>query len=147
MTYVYFPLSCWTNTGCNIAGPPNEYKSSPRSNVDSHSSSPASQAPRSNPNQHSALPNKITMFAKLLALTTALAILAAATPAPAPAGSPSESCSTGSIQCCESVQTASSPAAASLLASIGVVVQDIATPIGITCSPISVVGVGGSDAW
>lgn len=82
------------------------------------------------------------MFAKLLALST-LAILAAATPAP----TDGTSCSTGSIQCCQSVQAANSPAAASLLASIGVVVQDIATPIGITCSPISVVGVGGSDAW
>nr|VWP01544.1 Endopolygalacturonase (Polygalacturonase) [Ganoderma boninense] len=85
------------------------------------------------------------MFAKALLAFSALAVLAAATPAPAPAGG--QSCSTGSIQCCNSVQAANSPAAAALLASIGVVVQDLTTLIGITCSPISVVNVGGADAW
>ena len=49
------------------------------------------------------------MFAKLIALST-LAILAAATPAPfqAPAGSSGTgSCSTGSIQCCQSLESVS----------------------------------------
>ena len=58
-----------------------------------------------------------------------------------------QTCSTGALQCCDSVEKASDPAAATILKSIGVVVQDVTTPIGITCSPISVVGVGGSDAW
>ncbi|KAH9850892.1 hydrophobin [Lenzites betulinus] len=81
------------------------------------------------------------MFAKLFTLS-ALAILAAATPAPATGGS----CDTGSIQCCQSVEPASSASAANLLKTLGVVLQDVNVPIGLTCSPVSVVGVGGSDA-
>ncbi|KAI9060704.1 fungal hydrophobin [Trametes sanguinea] len=79
------------------------------------------------------------MFAKLFTIAS-LAILAVATP------TPEASCSSGAIQCCQSVEPANSATAANLLKSIGVVVQDVTAQIGITCSPISVVGVGGSDA-
>ncbi|KAL1940954.1 hypothetical protein VTO73DRAFT_7590 [Trametes versicolor] len=81
------------------------------------------------------------MFAQLFTLS-ALAILAVATPAPAA----DASCSTGAIQCCDSVQKADSAAVAPILAGLGVVVQDVNALVGLTCSPISVVGVGGSDA-
>ncbi|KAI9065017.1 hypothetical protein FKP32DRAFT_1610914 [Trametes sanguinea] len=94
------------------------------------------------------------MFAKLTAAFTAftaLAILAAATPAPnstptAPAGGSSGSCTTGTLQCCESVQSANSAALAPILAAIGVVAQDLNLPVGLTCSAINVVDVGGSNA-
>ena len=87
------------------------------------------------------------MFANILALS-ALAILAAANPTPNGGQSnTSGSCSTGAIQCCQSVQAANSVAASTLLATLGVVVQDVTTPIGITCSPITAIGVGGGDAW
>ena len=89
------------------------------------------------------------MFTKLFTLAT-LAILAVATPAPNggnSSGSGSGSCSTGPLQCCESVQAANSPAAATLLASIGVVVQDIDVLVGLTCSPITVIGVGSGGTW
>ncbi|KAI0694083.1 fungal hydrophobin-domain-containing protein [Cerioporus squamosus] len=81
------------------------------------------------------------MFAKLITIS-ALAILAAATPAPAP----DASCSTGPIQCCNTVTKASDPAAAGILASIGVVVQDINALVGLTCSPVTVIGVGTGDS-
>ncbi|KAI0737152.1 hydrophobin [Daedaleopsis nitida] len=81
------------------------------------------------------------MFAKLFTLS-ALAILAVATPMPAPAAS----CSTGAIQCCESVQPANSAAAAPILASIGVVVQDVNALVGLTCSPITAIGVGSGSS-
>ena len=84
------------------------------------------------------------MFTKLFALST-LAILAVATPTPG--GTPADTCSTGAIQCCESVETASDPTAASILKSIGVVVQDINALVGLTCSPVTVVGVGSGDTW
>ena len=82
------------------------------------------------------------MFSKLFALS-ALAILAAATPAPAPAAS----CSTGAIQCCQSVQSADSAAVAPILKSIGVVVQDVNALVGLTCSPVNVIGVGSGNSW
>ncbi|THH04285.1 hypothetical protein EW145_g5635 [Phellinidium pouzarii] len=78
------------------------------------------------------------MFSKL-ALITSLAVLAVATPAPA-----ASQCDTGSAQCCQSVQSSSTSAVAALLQSIGVVVQGVDVPIGITCSPITVVGGSGT---
>lgn len=84
------------------------------------------------------------MFAKLFTVAS-LAILAAATPTPG--GEPASSCSTGPVQCCNSVQKADSAAATSILGSIGVVVQDVNALVGLDCSPISVVGVGAGNAW
>ncbi|KAL1940962.1 hypothetical protein VTO73DRAFT_7598 [Trametes versicolor] len=83
------------------------------------------------------------MFAKLFTVAS-LAILAAATPTPG--GEPASSCSTGPIQCCDSVQKADSTAATSILGSIGVVVQDVNALVGLNCSPISVVSVGAGNA-
>ena len=80
------------------------------------------------------------MFAKLSIFST-VAILAAATPVFA------QTCSTGPIQCCESVEQADSPAAAAILASIGVVVQDVTALVGLTCDPITAIGVGSGDTW
>ena len=80
------------------------------------------------------------MFSKLFTIAT-VAILAVATPAMA------QTCSTGPIQCCQSVTSAKDPAAAAILASIGVVVQDINALVGLTCSPITAVGVGSGDSW
>ncbi|KAI0738381.1 fungal hydrophobin [Daedaleopsis nitida] len=82
------------------------------------------------------------MFTQLFTVAT-LAILAAATPAP---GASPSSCSTGPIQCCQSVQKASDPAAADILKSLGVVVQDVTALVGLTCSPINVIGVGSGNA-
>ncbi|KAH9923698.1 fungal hydrophobin [Epithele typhae] len=65
------------------------------------------------------------------------------------AASPLESrqtCSTAPIQCCQTTTTAGSAAGTSILDSIGVVVQDVNVLLGLTCSPISVVGVGSGDA-
>ncbi|RPD53864.1 hydrophobin [Lentinus tigrinus ALCF2SS1-7] len=77
------------------------------------------------------------MFSKLFTIAS-LAILAVATPAPAP----DATCSTGPIQCCDTVTKASDPAAANILKSIGVVVQDVNALVGLTCSAVTVVGVG-----
>ncbi|KAJ3574794.1 hypothetical protein NP233_g1524 [Leucocoprinus birnbaumii] len=63
----------------------------------------------------------------------------------APNGGSGSSCSTGPIQCCDSVQPASSAAASKLLGLLGVVVQDLNVLIGITCTPIDVIGVGGNS--
>ena len=73
------------------------------------------------------------MFSKL-AVAASLAILAVATPTPQSAGQ----CNTGPVQCCNSVQSAGSDPVASILGLLGVVVQDVNVPVGLTCNPISV---------
>ncbi|KDQ55666.1 hypothetical protein JAAARDRAFT_195498 [Jaapia argillacea MUCL 33604] len=97
------------------------------------------------------------MFAKAtkaLAVTTVVSILAAANPVPN--GTPTTtstaptttagSCSTGPIQCCDTVESASSSGAAAILGLLGIVLQDLDVLVGLTCSPITVIGVGSGGA-
>jgi len=70
------------------------------------------------------------------------AILAFATLALATGAPPASQCQTAPVQCCNSVEAAGAPGVSALLATVGVVLQDVNIPIGITCTPISVVGVG-----
>ncbi|TDL24349.1 fungal hydrophobin, partial [Rickenella mellea] len=82
------------------------------------------------------------MFSKL-AIVSSLAILAVATPTPGGGSTPPASqCNTAPVQCCNSVQKAGAPGVATLLGLLGIVLQDVNIPIGVTCSPIDVVGVG-----
>jgi hypothetical protein len=74
-------------------------------------------------------------FATFVAL--AFATLAAATPA-------RRTSSPGQV-CCNSVESASDPAAAAILKSIGVVVQDVNALVGLTCTDVTVVG--NSATW
>lgn len=84
------------------------------------------------------------MISRLLTLS-ALVVLATASPTPnTPAP---QSCSTGPIQCCNQVQSASSSLASVLLGAVGVVVQDLNLPIGIACAPITGIGLGTGSAW
>ncbi|KAK7696116.1 hypothetical protein QCA50_000759 [Cerrena zonata] len=86
-------------------------------------------------------PKPIKMFSRFAIFTTlALPLFAVATDS-----QPASSCTTGPLQCCQSTETASSTAGSALLASIGVVVQDVNALLGVTCSPISVIGVGGDS--
>ncbi|KIP08214.1 hydrophobin [Phlebiopsis gigantea 11061_1 CR5-6] len=84
------------------------------------------------------------MFSKLAAVTAvSLSVLAAATPT---SFVTRQSCSTGSVQCCNTVEKASSPSAATILGGLDVVLQDLNVLVGLTCSPISIVGVGSGSA-
>ncbi|PPQ69547.1 hypothetical protein CVT25_000864 [Psilocybe cyanescens] len=77
---------------------------------------------------------------KALAATLALgATLAAAT------GSPASQCNTGGLQCCNSTGHSNEASISKLLGLLGVVVQDVTALIGVNCSPISVIGVGGNS--
>ncbi|KAM5541800.1 hypothetical protein V8D89_004529 [Ganoderma adspersum] len=85
------------------------------------------------------------MFSRVATFTlAALPLLAAATALEARGGGPS--CSTGPIQCCNTVEQANKPAAASILAGLDVVLQDPTVLVGLTCSPVTAIGVGGSGA-
>lgn len=84
-------------------------------------------------------------YSKLSAFATlALATLAAATPT----RRQSNQCNTGSLQCCESTQDASSSTVTGLLGLLGlldVILGDITGQVGVTCSPITGVGVSGTS--
>ncbi|KAK0223668.1 hydrophobin 2 [Armillaria fumosa] len=53
-------------------------------------------------------------------------------------------CTTGEVQCCQSVQSSTSTPVATLLGLLGVVLGSVDANVGVTCSPISVIGVGGN---
>ncbi|KAJ4465684.1 fungal hydrophobin-domain-containing protein [Lentinula edodes] len=80
---------------------------------------------------------------KLAFVSAALATLAVATPAPR--DEPGSSCSTGPVQCCNSVQSASSDPITTILGLLGIVLQDLNVDVGLTCSPITVIGASGSS--
>ncbi|TFK64218.1 fungal hydrophobin [Pluteus cervinus] len=62
---------------------------------------------------------------------------------PGPTIIPASQCNTGPIQCCNSVSPANGGQASVLLGLLGVVVTDPYTLVGLTCTPITVVGIGG----
>ncbi|EIN05020.1 fungal hydrophobin, partial [Punctularia strigosozonata HHB-11173 SS5] len=61
-----------------------------------------------------------------------------------PTATTASQCNTGSIQCCNSVQNASSSNSNFLLGLLGIVVSGVDALVGITCSPITVIGLGNS---
>ncbi|EKM53918.1 uncharacterized protein PHACADRAFT_257417 [Phanerochaete carnosa HHB-10118-sp] len=80
------------------------------------------------------------MFSRFTIFSTlSLALLAAATPANVARGGSGGS---STDACCTSTESANSAAGAAILKSIGVVLSDPDVLLGLTCSPISVVGVG-----
>ncbi|KAK0212025.1 hydrophobin-251 [Armillaria fumosa] len=86
------------------------------------------------------------MFARISSFTVLLT-LATATILPRGGGSGAACSATGTAQCCESTQNPSdlSPSTVALLGLLGVVVGDLTADVGLTCSPISVIGVGGTS--
>ncbi|KAL5480795.1 hypothetical protein ACEPAI_9735 [Sanghuangporus weigelae] len=63
----------------------------------------------------------------------------------ATATQPASQCNTGPIQCCNSVQPATSPECMALLGLLGIALQDINNlMMGLTCRPLSGMGSGGS---
>ncbi|KIJ25017.1 hypothetical protein M422DRAFT_274088 [Sphaerobolus stellatus SS14] len=81
------------------------------------------------------------MFSKTaLVAFASSAILVAALP-----NEPVSSCTTSPVLCCDSFVTASSASAAKILGLLGIVLQDLNITVGLTCSPITVIGAGGDS--
>ncbi|KAF9492384.1 hydrophobin, partial [Pleurotus eryngii] len=84
------------------------------------------------------------MFSRVIFCTfLILPLLAAATAIPRT--DPAPSCSTGSLQCCNSLEDASNPIVGLLAGLLGIVLGPITAQVGLTCSPITVIGVGGTS--
>ncbi|KIK53770.1 hypothetical protein GYMLUDRAFT_250097 [Collybiopsis luxurians FD-317 M1] len=86
---------------------------------------------------------------KLAFITSAILVsFAAATPTPSARNEPASSCTTGSIQCCDSVVPATDATATKVLSLLGIVLQDLNVLVGLVCDPISLIGVsaGGCTA-
>ncbi|KAI0746813.1 fungal hydrophobin-domain-containing protein [Daedaleopsis nitida] len=66
--------------------------------------------------------------------------------APQPTSGSQGSCSTGPLQCCNQVQSATDPATSALLGLLGVVVQGVDVLVGLDCSPINAIGVGSGNS-
>ena len=84
------------------------------------------------------------MHATLFTLST---LLLATFAAAAPGGNTGMTCSTGPVQCCNTVEKASDPAAAALLGALGVVLQDVTAHVGLACSPVTVIGGSVTGEW
>ncbi|KAF8178041.1 hypothetical protein BJ912DRAFT_883951 [Pholiota molesta] len=73
------------------------------------------------------------MFSKLALFTVAsMAIFAAA----APSGGMENSCNTGPVQCCNSVQSASSPGMSDLIGLLGATLSGFTGQVGSTAAPL-----------
>ncbi|KAI0764934.1 fungal hydrophobin-domain-containing protein [Fomes fomentarius] len=57
-----------------------------------------------------------------------------------PGSHPGGGCSTGPVQCCNTVDNAESPSTATLLSLLGIVVQGVDVLVGMNCSPVNVIG-------
>ncbi|KAE9394054.1 fungal hydrophobin [Gymnopus androsaceus JB14] len=82
---------------------------------------------------------------KLAFVSAALATLAVATPNFSRGDGdsctqPASSCSTGPIQCCNSIQQATSSSCTSILGLLGLLISDPTVLVGLNCSPVTVVG-------
>jgi hypothetical protein len=84
------------------------------------------------------------MLFKPTFVITALVALAAATPVRRTNPIPAANCTTGPVQCCNSTEKASDASATKILGLLGIVLQDLNVLVGLTCSPITVIGVGNS---
>ncbi|KAF8895187.1 fungal hydrophobin-domain-containing protein [Infundibulicybe gibba] len=84
----------------------------------------------------------IALFAMIPLLAAATAVPRTTTPT-----TPASQCNTGDLQCCNSTQESSNTNASltSLLGLLGVVVGSLTGQVGVSCSPLNVIGVGGNS--
>ncbi|KAK7023647.1 sc3 hydrophobin [Paramarasmius palmivorus] len=78
----------------------------------------------------------------LLAAATCPTKTVTVTPPATTVTQPASQCNTGPVQCCNDVKSASSSPVSKLLGLLNVVLSDLNVSVGLTCSPISVLGIG-----
>ncbi|KAF8875135.1 fungal hydrophobin-domain-containing protein [Infundibulicybe gibba] len=91
------------------------------------------------------------MFARTstIALIAMIPLLAAATAVPRTTTptTPASQCNTGNLQCCNSTQESSNTNASltSILGLLGVVVGALTGQVGVSCSPVTLIGLAGNS--
>jgi len=106
------------------------------------------------------LTRKTMLFTKVAALAL-FPLLAVATPWGTPTTTPPvtvtvtatatatqtalSQCNVSNQQCCNSVQSSSTPEVSTLLGLLGVVLGGVTAQVGLTCSPLTIIGVSGTS--
>ncbi|KAF8810414.1 hydrophobin-263 [Phlegmacium glaucopus] len=84
------------------------------------------------------------MFARASSVfVLALPLLATASVLPRTDGT--NQCNSGSLQCCNSTSTVSNPITSLLLGLLGINVGSVTGLVGLTCSPLTIIGVSGTS--
>ncbi|TFK65625.1 fungal hydrophobin [Pluteus cervinus] len=84
------------------------------------------------------------MFSKVVSVAL-LPLLASAAVLPRQTQGPTGNCNTGSVQCCNSVQSSSATSVTQLAGLLGIDLGSITGLIGLSCSPLSILGAGGNS--
>ncbi|PPQ89208.1 hypothetical protein CVT25_001277 [Psilocybe cyanescens] len=84
------------------------------------------------------------MFARASTLVLALPLLAAASAVPRTDG-PSNQCNTGPVQCCNTVLQSGTTSTNLILGLLGIVLGPVTGLLGLNCTPIGVLGIGGNS--
>ncbi|KAI0826604.1 fungal hydrophobin-domain-containing protein [Trametes gibbosa] len=97
----------------------------------------------------------VTTFYFLLSLALLAAAMPGGTPPPPtttitatalPPTPTGDLCSTGSLQCCQSIGGADNPVIGLILGLLGIVIDGVDVLLGLQCSPIKIVGLGDDPA-
>ncbi|PPQ99482.1 hypothetical protein CVT24_005273 [Panaeolus cyanescens] len=92
---------------------------------------------------------------KALLITSAVSALAAATttrtvtvtaPPPSQTPPPASQCNTENLQCCDTLQAADNSILSPIFGLLNIIVEPITALVGITCTPINVLGIGAGGA-
>ncbi|TFK65627.1 fungal hydrophobin [Pluteus cervinus] len=81
------------------------------------------------------------MFSRVASFALVLPLLASAAVLPRQTGD----CNTGSIQCCNSVQSSSLESVTELAGLLGLDLGSLTPQVGLFCSPLSILGAGGNS--
>lgn len=82
-----------------------------------------------------------------LAAFTTLVLAAFAVANPTHPYAKRATCSSGTLQCCDSIQPSNQFSADELAGLLPIGVSNLGVPIGVNCNPISVIGVGSGANW
>ncbi|KAF8889937.1 fungal hydrophobin-domain-containing protein [Infundibulicybe gibba] len=87
----------------------------------------------------------LVAFTIFAAATTTTVTVTATPPPPTATPAPASQCNTGPVQCCNSIQSASNPVVGLLTGLLGILIEPITAIVGLSCSPIDILGIGGNS--